>query len=221
MTELLGSEYYDKDYFDNPKTKKSNYGRMSGGYTEEVYRPFKNHQAIKIMQQLGYTARWKPDNVIIAGCAKGFMVRAFQLLGVKCEGFDISEYAIEESKKYTENCKVGNVVDMPQYKDEEFEVSVAMELLEHIPSDEPEKYLSKALDELCRITKLYIVISTPAGDDQDNHDKSKEEGGDPSHFSVYPPDWWKLQFAKRNFIEQTSFVSQDKEKNFFLVVKRT
>jgi len=191
MNKLLGSDYYDKDYFDNPETKKGNYGRTTGGYVEKIYKPFKVTQAVQIMKYLGYTSRWRPDNVLVVGCAKGFLVRAMQQLGIICEGIDISEYAIKESKKYTENCKVGNICDMNEYKANQFEVVICFETLECIP----EPYLESALDELCRVASRYIIISTPNGT-EDN-----EKTSDPSQFSVHPPDYWKGQLIRRRFMK--------------------
>ena len=191
MQKLLGSDYYDKDYFDNPESKKSSYGKVTNGYSEKIYRPFKVTQGTQIMKFLGYTSRWRPDSVLVVGCAKGFLVRTMQQLGIKCEGIDISEYAIKESEKYTENCKIGNICDMNEYKDNQFEVVICLETLEHIP----EPYLENALDELCRVAKLYVVMSTPNGT-EDN-----EKPSDPSQFSVHPPKYWVGELIKRRFMK--------------------
>jgi SAM-dependent methyltransferase len=211
MTKLLGSDYYDEDYFDNPRTKKSNYGRLSGGYTEAVYRPFKKQQAAQIMQQLGYTSQLRPDNVLVVGCAKGFLVETIQRFGVVCEGIDISEYAIKESKKYTDACKVGNICDLSEYKDNQFEVVICLETLEHIP----QPYLDSALNELSRVALRYIVISTPEGTDDEDKSEPDDEG-DPSHFSVHTPDFWKTEFIKRRFIKKGDQVT---EGNYLLILK--
>lgn len=208
MTKLLGSDYYDEDYFDNPKTKKSNYGRLSGGYTEAVYRPFKKQQAAQIMRHLGYTSQLRPSSVLVVGCAKGFLVETIQRFGVTCEGIDISEYAIEKSKKYTRACKIGNICDMSEYKDNQFEVVICLETLEHIP----QPYLDSALNELSRVALRYIVISTPEG----TEDSEPPGEGDPSHFSVHPPDFWKTAFIKRRFILKREQVT---EGNYLLIVR--
>jgi 2-polyprenyl-3-methyl-5-hydroxy-6-metoxy-1,4-benzoquinol methylase len=207
---LPGSDYYDEDYFDNPDGKKSNYGVLSGGYTEKVYLPYKKEQAIQILRELGYTSQWKPDNILVVGCAKGFLVRILQQLGVVCEGIDISEYAIEKSKQYTENCKVGNICDMNEYKDNQFEVVICLETIEHIPKP----YLDKALNELSRVAKRYIVISTPEGKDEDKTDLS--DGGDPSHFSVHTPAFWQAELEKRKFIKDVEYVHGN---NYFLIAR--
>lgn len=218
MSKLLGSEYYDEDYFDNVDTKKSNYGRMSGGYVEKVYAPFKQQQAIDIVQQLGYTSQWRPDNVLVVGCAKGFLVSALQRLGIICEGIDISEFAIKESKHYTEKCHVGNICDMKEYKDKQFEVVICLETLEHIPQE----HLSKAIDEVCRVARLYAVISTPEGEDDEKYDRSDVVNDDSTHFSVHTPDYWKIEFTKRGLIPDyfRSFVSPTMEKDFFMTCER-
>jgi 2-polyprenyl-3-methyl-5-hydroxy-6-metoxy-1,4-benzoquinol methylase len=210
MQKLLGSDYFDKDYFDNPKSNKSNYDRITGGYREKIFRPFKVQQATQIMKYLGYTSRWKPDSVLVVGCAKGLLVRMIQKMGVKCEGIDISEYAIKESKKYTENCKVGNVCDMNEYKNNQFEVVICLETLEHIP----QPYLENALDEMCRVAQRYIVISTPDGTIEG------EEKSDPSHFSVYPPKYWVGELIKRRFMKTYEHMAGSKFGQYYYLFTR-
>jgi len=208
MNELLGSDYYDEEYFEG--NTKSKYG----GYDATKYATLKNHQAIQILKYTEYTSRWKPDNVLIIGCAKGLLVRGMMAIGVYAEGIDISEYAIEESKKYTTNCYVGNACDMSKYNDEHFEISVAMNVLENIP----EPYLKEALDEMCRVTLRYIVITTPIGDDDEEHDKSKDENYWQTHFSVHTPGWWEKEFLNRGFVKRVE--KSVENNNVFMILER-
>ena len=196
MQKLLGSDFYNEKYFSD--------------YTEKMLA-LKKRQAIQIIQELGYTSQCRANNMLVVGCAKGYLVRIIQKLGVKCEGIDISEYAIEESKKYTENCKVGNICDMSQFKDNQFEVVICLSTIEHIPKP----YLDKALDELSRVAQRYIVISTPVGYDDDKPDLST--GSDPSLFSVYTPEFWKTEFIKRGFVKDVEYLSD--EQPYFLIVR--
>lgn len=47
--------------------------------------------ALRLVEQLGIS---KGDFVMDYGCAKGFLVKAFQFIGVAAYGYDISSYAI-------------------------------------------------------------------------------------------------------------------------------
>jgi cyclopropane fatty-acyl-phospholipid synthase-like methyltransferase len=94
------SDFYDEEYFTG-KTK-SNYGRLNpnGGYTKEAYIPYKAEQGQMIFEKLGYSYRWKPDNILVLGCAVGYLVQTIaEVAKVETHGVDISEYAIKRGTR--------------------------------------------------------------------------------------------------------------------------
>jgi 2-polyprenyl-3-methyl-5-hydroxy-6-metoxy-1,4-benzoquinol methylase len=201
----LGSNFYDKEYFEG--ASKSNYGKLNpdGGYTEKIYFPVKCGQIADILDFAGYTTVWKPKNCLVVGCAIGYLVMAMQIDGaIEAHGIDISEYAIERGKKEgIKNLIVGDVFELP-YKNDEFEMVVALEVVEHIPEDDGQ--LDQAIREMIRVCNGYIVISTPVGDDDEN---PRQLEGDLSHFSVHTPEWWTTKFEKLGAMTFYEIVSKE------------
>lgn len=196
MVKRFDKDFYDEEYFTG--SSKSNYGKLNpnGGYTKDLYLPFKIQQGAGILRACEYTSRWLPDNCLVFGCAIGYLVEAMRVgtgLRTECRGHDISEYAIDRgTKEGIKGLHCGDVVIGTTFADNQFELVISMELLEHIPEDDGQ--LDKAMDEHLRVCNGYLVIGTPLGQD-DEHPQQLE--GDPSHFSVHTPEWWIDKFEKK------------------------
>jgi len=205
------SEFFDEEYFTGKS--KSNYGLLNpdGGYTKAVYLPYKAQQGKLIFEKLGYTFVWKPDNILILGCAVGYLVDAIhKVIGCEVHGVDISEYAINRgTSEGIPNLQVGDFCEKLPFKDKEFEVVISLENLEHIPEDDGQ--LDKAIDEHVRLCNSYLVVSTPKGN-------QAGQETDPSHFSVKDENWWVEQFEKRGLKTIEQYDGGDSIMLFFEVV---
>lgn len=99
----------------------------------------------------------KFENVLEAGCGE-WRVTDYIKRKYDCniEGFDIGETAIEKAKESFPDIPfyIRSIYKLP-YK-EEFDLVVCCEVLEHL--DEYEK----ALEELFRVSKRYVLISVPS-----------------------------------------------------------
>lgn len=97
------------------------------------------------------------QTIVDVGCGSGNftnrIVDRYKVLGV-----DFSEAALQLLK-----CegRVGDITDLPA-GDREFDMSMAMEVLEHMPHDGS---LPKAAAELARVARKYVVVTVPANDD--------------------------------------------------------
>ena len=100
----------------------------------------------------------KSEKILDVGCGEGFFLveLARHKAGKIFEGVDNSKVAINLGKKmYPDlNIKIGDIYNL-DYKDNSFDILVCTEVLEHL--DNPKK----ALAELKRVTKKYLVISVP------------------------------------------------------------
>ena len=100
----------------------------------------------------------KAETVLDAGCGEGFTMDKLLKndVGKKIEGIEYTKDAIDFGKKLFPNLvfKQGSVYDLP-YKNNSFDLVVCTEVLEHL--EDP----SKALREMLRISKKYLVISVP------------------------------------------------------------
>lgn len=96
--------------------------------------------------------------ILDAGCGEGFTMDRLSKNGIgdKIEGVEYSKDAILLGKKLFPNLliKQGSAYDLP-YKDNSFDLVVCTEVLEHLL--EP----SKALKEVLRTSKKYVLISVP------------------------------------------------------------
>ncbi len=100
----------------------------------------------------------KPISVLDVGCGEGFTLNKLQQakIGKKLEGIEYIDDAITLGNKLhpTLVIKKGDIYKLP-YKANSFDVVVCTEVLEHL--DDP----GKALMELKRVTKKYVVLSVP------------------------------------------------------------
>ena len=171
----------------------SSYGLAANGspssaaaYTEEIYLPRDRLVVGVFMSALPNIKR-----VLVLGCARGYMVQAFREQGVEAFGVDISEWAIANSPDAVkEYLYCGDVCDLSMWKDKEFDLVVALDVLEHIRI--PDLYT--AIKEAVRVSDT-IVLDVPIRPDDDDPDQSS--GTDKTHVSIYSKEWWINEFMKR------------------------
>jgi ubiquinone/menaquinone biosynthesis C-methylase UbiE len=100
----------------------------------------------------------KPTSVLDAGCGEGFTLSRLEAnhIGKKLEGVDFFTTAIKIGTKLHPKItlKEGNIYKLP-YKNNQFDLVLCTEVLEHL--EDPDK----ALKELKRVTKKYVILSVP------------------------------------------------------------
>lgn len=100
----------------------------------------------------------KCEKILDVGCGEGFTLKKLQErnIGKDNEGIDYSKDAIKIGKNIYPELKLfeGNVYDLA-YKDKVFDLSICTEVLEHL--EDP----AKAVEEIKRVTKKYIIFSVP------------------------------------------------------------
>ena len=100
----------------------------------------------------------KAEIILDVGCGEGFTMEKLLKSGVgkKIEGIEYAKDAILLGKKLFPNLtfRQGSVYELP-YKNNSFDLVVCTEVLEHLEESE------KALKEMLRISKKYLIISVP------------------------------------------------------------
>ena len=100
----------------------------------------------------------KPESILDVGAGEGFTLEMFRQnkIGKKLEGIEYMDEAIEFGKQFHPKVKIkkGDIYKLP-YKDNSFDVIICTEVLEHL--DDP----IRALQELRRVTKKYVILSVP------------------------------------------------------------
>lgn len=98
------------------------------------------------------------DSIIDVGAGEGFTLHRLQEKGIgkKLEGIEYQKRAIDLGKKQYPKVvlKQGSIYELP-YKANTFDLVLCTEVLEHM--DDPEK----ALKELVRVSKKYLLLSVP------------------------------------------------------------
>jgi len=138
------------------------------------------------------------ESILDAGAGEGFTMNKLKenSIGKRIEGIECSREAISFGKKLFPDLMLreGNLHELP-YKDSSFDLVVCTEVLEHLK--EPEK----ALKEILRVSKKYLIISVPNEPFfmLSNFLRGKNIsrlGNDPEHINH-----WGL-FGLKNFLEK-------------------
>jgi SAM-dependent methyltransferase len=99
------------------------------------------------------------DSILDAGCGEGFTLNRLLTNGVKVkkiEGVEYSEEVIGLSKILFPDLKIknGSLYKLP-YKNNSFDLVICTEVLEHLGAP------TKALREILRVSKKYVILSVP------------------------------------------------------------
>jgi 2-polyprenyl-3-methyl-5-hydroxy-6-metoxy-1,4-benzoquinol methylase len=129
----------------------------------------------------------RPQTVLDAGCAIGFLVEALRERSVDAFGFDISEYAIEQVPAELEPYVwVASITDPIE---QSYDVIVCIEVLEHLP----EAHGAQAVANLCDHAGAVLFSSTP------------EDVTEATHQNVQPATYWAELFAGHGFFRDDTF----------------
>jgi len=185
---------YDKDYFEN--------GVEAGVSCYENYRwmpeltlQMCNSIATKLKLQ-------KTDKILDYGCAKGFIVRAFQELGfTSTKGVDISEYAI----RHCDETVKGNLQiiyenwPLSLQLDEKFDWLICKDVLEHIDKAS----LQNLLQEFKRVAKNVFIVVPQGKNGKYFIDEHEQDVTHKIREDIY---WWcyQLQIAGFEIQEATA-----------------
>ncbi len=169
-------DFFDKDYYED--------GRKSGKSFYENYR-WMPHLSLPMANKL--KELYPKSSFLDFGCAKGYLVHAFRLLDVEAYGYDISKYAISNSKKEAKKYLFCDEKQIPKV-----DVVVSKDVLEHVPYDRINDTLT-LIHSKC--DKAIIVV--PFGDDGLYRIPSYEL--DKSHFIREDEEWWISKFKKAGF----------------------
>jgi 2-polyprenyl-3-methyl-5-hydroxy-6-metoxy-1,4-benzoquinol methylase len=100
----------------------------------------------------------EPQTLLDCGAGEGFVSEIFlsEMPALQITGFDVLPDSVELAQRRNPraNFSVGSIYDI-EHPDNAFDVTVAFEVLEHL--HEPHK----ALAEMARVAKEYVVLSVP------------------------------------------------------------
>lgn len=155
---------FDKDYF--------NGGKKVGGYAGEGYADYPVHWLTleKILEH-------KPGSVLELGCARGYLVKKFQDLGIPASGLEISHHCL--LTRAADGIVEWDICNTPwPINDKVFDMCISLAVMEHIP----EQHLPAIISEIDRVSKRGLH-GIDLGD--------KDNGFDKTHCTLRSLDWWK------------------------------
>ena len=175
---------FGKEFFDGDRSHGYGGFTYNQRFWEPVVPTFQNHWNIN-----------SDNSLLDIGCAKGFMMYDFQRLipGMKVEGIDISEYAIqngiEEMKPFM---KVASADDLP-FEDNAFDYAISITTLHNFDDDN----LIKALREISRVAKYGSFITVDAY--RNDEEKERMYAWNLTAKTIMSVDEWKNFFNEVNY----------------------
>lgn len=149
-------------------------------FDELYFTPRKQMEAKHYQDAIDWKNYFKPFQVILYGCGFGQRVYALEQIGVPVVGWDISKYAVDNS--LSDNIKQGDIIESSYCGKG---LSVAYDLLEHIPYDK----LDNAINNLI-FGADDILVSIPFKGDPNLY-------ADPTHIIKEDKDWWINKFTNK------------------------
>ena len=140
---------FGKDFWDG----KRQYGYGGYKYIKDYFKPL----AIKLIKQYNLNENSK---ILDVGCGKGFLLFEIKKLvpKIKIYGFDISSYAIKNSKKeIKENLFVSKAQEKYPFKNKYFDLVISVNTLHNLEIYD----LKRSIEEVNRVAKQkYIVVES-------------------------------------------------------------
>ena len=174
---------FGKDFFDGDR--KYGYGGYS--YNSRFWQPV-------VPDFIEFYSLDKNSSILDIGSGKGFMLYDFlQLLpGVKVQGIDISEYAIENSlEEIKEFQQVADARDLP-FEDDSFDLAISINTLHNLERDE----CALGLREAQRVSKDTFITVDAYSNEQERIDM---DAWNLTALTFMHVDEWKTFFKEEGY----------------------
>lgn len=166
------------DYFDNPDL-----GIGYGGYH------YDGRYAQSAAEMIAHYRLDASARILEIGCAKGFVLAEFALLGLHVCGLEASAYAVAHGYDTVRSrLLVGDAVALP-FLDHQFDLVIAKEVLPHINQDG----LDRVLAECSRVSRGELFFDIQCGETE--CEQEELNAWDPTHRAVHSEQWWRDRIA--------------------------
>lgn len=165
---------YDEEYY------------RTGNYVNYLQRQNRHTRLISELDSFLSKMGLNFGPVLDFGCAVGFMMEQFRLIGYDVEGVEISDWARERCLE--KGLRVTANLDPDRY----YNITLALDVLEHLTEDQLEDFLS-TLQTNVLIFRMPTVLE---GED-DYH--IKEARTDPTHLIRWTDDQWYEEFESHGY----------------------
>jgi len=175
-------EMYDEDYFER------GVALSKSGYSNFRWIP---ELTIPMCARLSEKLKIKDTDVVLDfGCAKGYMVKGFRLIGKQAWGVDVSDYALRMADEGIKQYLYKENFELQDGK--KYNWIIAKDVLEHISHEEIDNTIKK-LAVNCQ--KLFCCL--PLG--QNNSYFISSYNLDITHCIKETLEWWIQKFKMNGF----------------------
>lgn len=185
------NDVFDSDYYMNgPSSGKSNYEGYSWLPDQTI------PMAQMMMRALDISLC---DTVLDYGTARGYLVKAFRLLGVNATGYDISKWAIENCDPEVKEFVSNSLETEPM----SYDFIVAKDCFEHISQPD----LEALLPRLYKAVRKSMLVIVPLSHNEDGPYLCPKDEKDSTHLIRWPLQTWInfLQSIDRRMVVSGSY----------------
>lgn len=171
---------YGYDYFDNPAFIGYGGYRYDGRY---------KGAALKMCKHFALAPGAK---ILEIGCAKGFILYEFHLLGMKVMGVDASAYAISQAKDEVRDLiLLRDTPDLP-FEEGAFDFVLAKDVLPHFKEQDAMAMIA----EIMRVGRRSF-LEIQCADTPESRAKMKK--WDVTHMTIEPESWWTARLSELGY----------------------
>lgn len=181
---IIIARKFGKEFFDG--SRETGYGGYSYSpkYWTNVAKKFKYYWNLT-----------SGNSLLDVGCAKGFMLHDFSLAipGLKIEGIDISEYAIQNALESLKGkLRIGDAKKLP-FEDSSFDYTISINTVHNLELEE----CVMAIKEIDRVSKKSSFITVDAY--RNEEEKKRMNQWNLTAKTIMSVDEWKILFEKINY----------------------
>lgn len=184
-----GSQY-DADYFLR--------GKESGKSLYENYRYLPELTIPMVQTIIEHCNIQKGARVLDYGCARGYTVKTLRGLGYEAYGYDISEWAVQNSDPQIRQCVTTDkkfALDPPV----SYEWIIAKDVLEHV------RYVKSVVVDLMKIAEKGLFVVVPLSKFDNSPYVINDYEKDTTHIQRYTLGTWVNMFLRTGWVVEASY----------------
>ena len=212
MTNIFDSNYYDEKYFADKDGKT--FLRPGGIIDRWGYRnPEGEWTGCKPIVE-AWKSIFNPRNMLDVGCGRGTFVAYSRDVGIKAEGFDFSEWAVNNPYRRCKKkwIRTHDATKSWPYPDRYFDLVIILDLMEHLYTDD----IDFVINEIYRVSRRWTFLQIAISDK--NTCYALKKGQDipielegctvAGHVTVQPESFWYEKLNKEGWRSRKDIIEQ-------------
>lgn len=183
----MSGEQYDEDYF--------LHGKETGKSLYENYRWMPDLTIPMVVRTISHCGIKPNHSILDFGCARGYLVRAFREMGYQAQGYDTSQWAIDNADDVVKDYVTNDANKITG----KYDWVIAKDVLEHV---EVVSYTIPALMQYAR-RGVFVVVPLSA-ENRDNYVVPEYEK-DVTHIHRFTLGTWVNMFLRPGWSVEASY----------------